>query len=233
MGRFRHIIFVLLAMFFAGESMAQIIKAPRKSNKDISRPYKFKNNRKMKVICPIFHPSEYPYQGIGAKIGDPFALTYKLYLTERFAISIDGGQSAKRLYSKFHRERFQEYPIFDFDTLRYNNHVVERDWVISGRMLVHNPMDGILPGLDWYIGAGWQIRYLTIEYEYLLDLSPTRTDVGFDAVEETNAGPEVILGIEYAYFEIPVSAFFELNAFQSINGGWRRIQGGVGLRFVF
>jgi hypothetical protein len=44
---------------------------------------------KAKIICPIFENSKYPYQGIGIKLGDPFALTYKFYATEKFAVTID------------------------------------------------------------------------------------------------------------------------------------------------
>ena len=48
-------------------------------------------------------------------------------------------------------------------------------------------------------------------------------------------GPEVVLGVEYAYFNIPVSAFMEVEYFVDVQAdpGWHRFQGGVGLRYVF
>ena len=43
------------------------------------------------------------------------------------------------------------------------------------------------------------------------------------------------MGIEYAYFNIPISAFMELEYFTDIQAdpGWSRFEGGVGLRYVF
>jgi hypothetical protein len=48
-------------------------------------------------------------------------------------------------------------------------------------------------------------------------------------------GPQVIIGIEYAYFQIPISAFMELEYFMDVQAdpGWQRFEGGVGLRYIF
>jgi hypothetical protein len=48
-------------------------------------------------------------------------------------------------------------------------------------------------------------------------------------------GPQVAVGIEYSYFSIPISAFMELEYFTDIQAdpGWTRLEGGVGLRYVF
>src|SRR5688572_2718725 len=57
---------------------------------------------KSKTICPIFEDTGYPYQGIGFKFGDPFAVTYKYYPNKHFRIAIDVGRSASGLYSKYY-----------------------------------------------------------------------------------------------------------------------------------
>ena len=43
------------------------------------------------------------------------------------------------------------------------------------------------------------------------------------------------MGIEYAYFSLPVSAFMELEYFTDMqtDPGYARIEGGVGLRYIF
>src|SRR3569832_2766110 len=47
---------------------------------------------KAKTVCPIFEHSKYPYQGVGFKLGDPFALTYKYYFNKIFSIAADLGK---------------------------------------------------------------------------------------------------------------------------------------------
>ncbi len=197
-------------------------------------PPRFKRNKKMARICPIFVPSEYPYQGIGAKIGDPFALTYKLYATEYLAFSIDGGSAASGLYNDFHRDNFTTYP--EFDTVTYDGHNVERELVIQARIMFHNQvLHKIIPGLDWYLGVGWQFRDLEIKYFLLYEPTPNfRENLTADQ-NVFSQGPEGIIGIEYAYFDIPISAFAEVNLFKNIDfsNAPLRLQGGIGLRYVF
>ena len=48
-------------------------------------------------------------------------------------------------------------------------------------------------------------------------------------------GPVAIVGFEYSYFSIPISAFIEIEWFSdvSLDPGYHRFQGGMGLRYVF
>ncbi|MFN7602231.1 MAG: hypothetical protein ACK5R0_12635, partial [Bacteroidota bacterium] len=55
------------------------------------------------IMCPIFEESKYPYQGIGFKVGDPFAFTYKFYPTKHWAFAVDAGKAASGLYNKYYR----------------------------------------------------------------------------------------------------------------------------------
>ena len=86
---------------------------------------KFKKNKKMAVICPVFHLSEYPYQGIGFKVGDPFAITYRFYGTENFAVGIDFGSAASGLYSNLFKEKFalRNQKKLNITTLYYINSI--------------------------------------------------------------------------------------------------------------
>ena len=56
----------------------------------------------------------------------------------------------------------------------------------------------------------------------------------FDRVRAT-MGPVGVAGIEYSHFSLPMSAFMELEYFSDVmaDPGWTRMQGGVGLRYIF
>ncbi|MTI41610.1 hypothetical protein [Fulvivirga lutimaris] len=194
---------------------------------------------KAKVVCPIFEDSQYPYQGIGIKVGDPFAITYKFYAAKNFAIAIDGGKAASGLYSGYHRENFQD--LIEPDTLGFDQgvgylgHIVKKEWVLEGKALYQRDASKVLKGLQWYVGAGWQWRNTDIQYEYLLEISFDENEINILDESYLTMGPVAVLGIEYSYFTIPVSAFMEIEWYTDVvqDPGWQRFQGGVGLRLIF
>ena len=63
---------------------------------------------KAKTVCPIFENSKYPYHGIGVKLGDPFAITYKYYASKKFSIVADLGKASSGLYNRYFAEKFYE-----------------------------------------------------------------------------------------------------------------------------
>jgi hypothetical protein len=44
-----------------------------------------------------------------------------------------------------------------------------------------------------------------------------------------------VVGFEYSYFTLPISAFIEIEGFSDalLDPGYKRFQGGVGLRYIF
>lgn len=234
---FRYIIVFLLCLFFADTCFAQ---------KHKMKPFykgRYKSVRvsksKAKVVCPIFEQSKYPYHGIGIKLGDPFALTYKFYATKNFAVALDFGSAASGLYNEYHRENFSIHTDLDSlglnQSISYLGHTVKSEWVTEGKILYHNDACKLLNGLQWYIGAGWQVRSSSIEYEYFMEISVNENQIGKFNVNRFTMGPTGVLGLEYAYFELPISAFLEVEIYSDIveDPGWLRFQGGVGLRYVF
>ncbi len=200
---------------------------------------------KARLVCPEFTHSEYPYHGIGFKLGDPFGFTYKYYANKRFAVVIDFGKPSSALYSRYFREKFPSYQTGS-DTLSanaslaYSTHRVMSDMVGEVKFLYSVTADKITKGLKGYIGAGWEWKKTALRYHYFYNLT---TPNGGDLLNEPGMfnrtriamGPEVVLGIEYAYFELPVSAFMEVELFTDLQAdpGWRRFEGGVGLRYTF
>ena len=186
----------LLGVFFSAFSQKRYKKSLNQTyNTQRHKPAKFKNNKQAAVICPTFVASEYPYQGIGIKVGDPFALTYKLYATEWLAFSIDGGIAAAGLYKKRYTELF--YTLPEADTLTYVNQDVEQDTHISAKVSIYNPGPDFLKGLDYYISLGWQFRYLRVLYGYNETISVSEEKFGTMTKTLDYSGPEVGIGIEY------------------------------------
>ncbi|ELR70708.1 hypothetical protein C900_03481 [Fulvivirga imtechensis AK7] len=233
----RYLAFILLCLLLADHAMAQ---------KHKMKPFykgRYKSIRvsksKARVVCPIFEQSKYPYQGIGIKLGDPFAVTYKFYATKNFAIALDFGSAASGLYNKYHRENFPLYTETDTlgssQNISYLGHKVKTEWVGEGKLLYHHDASKLLKGLQWYLGAGWQWRKLNIDYEFFLEISPNENEIGLFNVDRFTMGPTGVLGLEYAYFELPISAFLEVEVFKDVleDPQWIRFQGGVGLRYVF
>jgi hypothetical protein len=194
---------------------------------------------KAKVVCPIFEDSQYPYQGIGIKLGDPFALTYKFYASKRFTVAVDAGKASSGLYSKYHRDNFAglaQPDTLTFDQgIEYLSHIVNKEWVLEGKLLYQHDASKVLKGLQWYIGGGWQWRNTDIQYEYLLDISFDETEINTFNEAYLTMGPTAVMGIEYSYFTMPISAFMEIEWYTDIihDPGWQTLQGGVGLRFIF
>lgn len=201
-----------------------------------------KKRNSRKIACPVFENSRYPYHGIGLKLGDPFAISYKYYISERFGIAVDFGKVASGLYNRYYREKFYEY--IDVDTAQegtrvdYLAHRANYDWVAELKFLWHFDARGITPGLRVYFGVGPEIRTTQLTYQYFFSGATGGSEInelGSFTRKRNTFGPQVSLGIEYSYFQIPVSAFMEVELFNdiSLDPGWRRFEGGAGLRYIF
>jgi hypothetical protein len=201
-----------------------------------------KSKTKAAIICPIFDERRYPYQGIGVKLGDPIALTYKFYATPNLALAVDAGITASSLYNNYYRTAFVDYipdSLEANESMQYLSHKVTRDILLEGKFLYQWSADKLSKGLHFYAGAGWQWRNTTIHYNYLFEATPppgNRVSQSDRLLQSRYTyGPVGIIGFEYAYFSIPISAFIEIEWFSDlgVDRGYNRFQGGVGLRYVF
>ncbi len=195
---------------------------------------------KASISCPIFNEKLYPYQGIGFKLGDPFALTYKFYASKSIAFAIDAGKTASGLYNEYYRNAFTNYmpdSLTNTENIQYLSHKVTSNVFLEGKFLYQWEASKISKGLHLYAGAGWQWRSANIKYDYLYsDTSGSGVSyIGSLTENRFTYGPVVLLGFEYANFSIPVSAFIVIEWFSDValDPGYSRFQGGVGLRYVF
>lgn len=220
-------LFLLFPLFLNLSATVCEAQRPVRKRTSVRMPY----NRKMKIICPIFIPNEYPYQGIGIKVGDPLAVTYKLYATSFLAMEIAVGHGASFLYQKFYETNFSNFP--SLDTLNYLSHSVESDFGGQFRLMIHNEIRSI-EGLDVYLGGGYQFRNAQILYRYNDLANGSTTEVESSRTQFIN-GPEVFLGLELANFAIPISVFVETNMFfiLDLEGLGPRFQAVAGVRYIF
>lgn len=237
MGRFSGLLLCVL-LLFAHASYAQLhkggmVKLQRHSTSAMHVP-----RSKQKIMCPIFQDTGYPYQGIGIKVGDPVALTYKFYPNKKLSFAVDFGKSASGLYSRYYREKFNEYinsdTLSDDSEVDYLNHKVKSDWVTEFKVMYNFEAEKIAPGLQFYIGAGWEWRSTQLKYDYIFTYKADPKFQSFDRNHFTQ-GVEGVIGIEYSYFNLPISAFIELELYNDIQSDpeWRHTQGGIGVRYVF
>jgi hypothetical protein len=190
---------------------------------------------KAKILCPIFQESKYPFNGIGFKLGDPFALTYKFYASKHFSFVLDAGKASSGLYSRYYRQQFDGYVNRDTLTngafISYVTDRVKSDWMAEFKILYAIDAKKISPGLQIYGGLGIQGKSTKLEYTYQY----TTSDIGKFRRDRSTMGQTTVVGIEYNYFHLPVTAFMEMEMFTDIqrDPGLMRYQGGVGLRYVF
>jgi hypothetical protein len=238
---------IFLLISISQQGFSQVRKSVRSAGYGMPRV----SRSKAIIMCPIFEESKYPYQGIGIKVGDPLALTYKFYPSKHWAFAVDGGKAASGLYNKYYRglfENLKKEAIADvlkkdllIDTVgndqiaRYVTHTIPGDWFLEAKFLYQWEAEKISKGLQLYVGAGWQWRNTSINFEYIYENGRNESKNARISENRFTYGPVVLLGFEYSYFTLPVSAFIEVEMFTDafVDPGYQRFQGGVGLRYIF
>jgi hypothetical protein len=196
---------------------------------------------KARIVCPIFETSKFPYHGIGVKVGDPLAVTYKFYPNAKFGFVVDAGKAASGLYNRYYIRKFDDYTgDASQDTITYLSHRVNADFVGEVKIVYHLDAKALSPGLRAYAGIGWEWKKTQLQYSFTYDTSPSsgggvRNEIDHLSRSRFTYGPQVVFGIEYSYFHIPISAFMEIEYFQDVlaDPGWRTMEGGVGIRYIF
>lgn len=193
---------------------------------------------KGRIICPVVFTSDYPYQAVGFKIGDPFALTYKVYPNKNISFDLDFGKSASGLYNRYYRQQFDIYTQQDTlpsdASLTYLTHAVKSDWVGELKVAYQLSLKAVSPGLQLYGGLGWQLRNTQLQYDYLFT-DPLNDKIGRFNRSRFTQGVSGVIGVEYSYFSLPIAAFIEVEMYNDLSAdpGWRHTQGGIGIRYVF
>jgi len=220
------ILFICLLLFTTGGNLAhaQFLGTKKKVVRRVER-----------YSCPIVRKIE-AKQAVGLKVGDPIGVTYKAYLQKRYALEAVLGTTTNGAYIDFIRESFEVNSNFaDFG---YLGHSVNYSVAFQARALVHFPLPAGISGevgVDWYLGAGINVRVLDIEYVYETGDTPQDFEIGEVSDTYTLSGPEFIMGFEYLLPDTRFSVFAEGNLFIDTQFAHSevRLQGGVGARYNF
>ncbi len=182
---------------------------------------------KAKTVCPIFENSKYPYHGIGIKLGDPFALTYKYYANKKFAVVADFGKASSGLYNRYFAEKFyEEIERKTFangeDSLEYYTHKVKSDLIGEVKLLYHVNVEPISPGLQFYLGLGWEWKSTKIQYDYTyMESMGGEKKFGRINTVTTNDGATGRCGYRIRLFQNPDFCFYGIRILYRYPGGSR------------
>ena len=231
---------IVAVLFFGLFSFTTVFAQNARNTKSLTQYWgkRHKNtvygtNKRLSRVCPGMELSEYPFQGIGLKLGDPFAITYRLYIDKTFSVGIDEGIAAYGLYKRRYTDLFHQQP--GSDTLTYVSHNVQKDIHLSIKGVYYLPKFGFMEDVNTYLTFGWQFRFVEAVFGYTYQVSQSETRFGQSNLSLDHSGPEVNLGIEYPYKQLPLAAFAEIGTFIDIvqPPSHVQVQFGVGLRYFF
>lgn len=185
-----------------------------------------------KVTCPIVEGGKRNYS-LGVRVGDPYGITGKVYLKNRWGVEVILGRTFAALHNVANKEAFDKLGNLSYDTTTYLGHEVKHSYVLAIRAAKHFNIGGYT-GLDWYAAAGVQGRYYQAHYVFQFSEDALTNVTSYD---ETiiSAGPEVAIGIEFVIPYQPLGIFAEVGAFSDVLNGdlVPKFLGGLGFRYNF
>ena len=187
-----------------------------------------------KVVCPIENGKDLNFS-LGARIGDPYGITAKLYFPERLAVEMVAGRTFPGLHDEANEEAFNSGITLPYDETEYLGHDIRKLYTGQLRLVYHFDFPNY-DGLDWYVALGGQIRYYEIHYVFeFTNSDPPSANVSSVDDPYTTLGPELSVGIEYVIPYRTISSFAEVGLFGDVyNGGLnQQFFGGLGIRYNF
>jgi len=172
------------------------------------------------------------HQAIGLRIGDPSGITYKRYLSNSsHAFELGIGSAQPNWNKSYYQNSFDEYDKFDNDI--YQNHSIESTLYLQGRYLKQYPfpIEGVEGDFEWYWGIGALLKVAKVNYRYRDINNNTYRDV----VTDVDFGPEVPLGMEYTFEDVPLTIFSEVSMVFELTDrpGTLLLKGAIGIRYNF
>lgn len=213
--------FIALIIFFAGIHTVQA--QMRSGGKKLKR-----------VVCPIENGKDLNFS-LGARIGDPYGITAKLYFPERWAVEMVAGRTFPGLHDQANEQVFNTEIDLPYDETEYLGHEIRKLYTGQMRLVYHVDFPGY-DGLDWYVALGGQIRYFEIHYVFeFINSNPPSANVSSIDEPYITLGPELSVGIEYVIPYRTMSSFAEIGLFGDVfNGGLNsQFFGGLGVRYNF
>lgn len=174
------------------------------------------------------------HESIGIRLGAPTGVSYKKYISNSTtALEIGLGGRPRGAQQQYYRNSFDKDNSFEDDT--YVDHSVDNSVFVQMRVLKQYPLhiEDVEGDFEWYWGIGALMKVAKVDYRY--------TEPGTPGIQQSNnvtdfdLGPEVPLGIEYTFEDVPLTLFGEASLFLEIidRPGVLAMYGGVGLRYNF
>ncbi|RAW03052.1 hypothetical protein [Pseudochryseolinea flava] len=171
------------------------------------------------------------HNGLGIRIGEPMAITFKRYLPSNRALEFMIGTAPNVFASTYYEKQFNRL----YDDLEYKDHETRSVFYTAARYLFQFqvPTEGIEGKLDWYVGFGGVIKTARVEYFYR-DFDINGRDIFSTKKRDFDVGPEAIGGLEFTLQNIPLVVFGEMSFFFEVsNRASMRVFPGIGARYSF
>lgn len=175
---------------------------------------------------------------LGLRFGNPSGFTYKSYQGSDKAIELGFGRSYPyrsinhRGYFYDWRDR-QNYDYVDYRNVRDYRSTVPLN-IFARYLLQQNIAD--VKGLQWYYGAGLQLRWqrYIYRYDYRRPNDP-RWYEGEDSFTSIDLGVDAVIGLEYKFEKEPISLFLDATVFVEVYDRFFNFwpQSGIGARYHF
>lgn len=175
-------------------------------------------------------------RGIGVRLGEPLSITYKDFLSDYISYEFMIG-SAGVNSSSYYQKDFDRNPP-ESNSFHVSNSA-EKGVSINARMAYHEDFTDFFNIEKGYFlaygGAGIQFRSNRVTYLYTVE----QVNPGLTPKQEERSnvdfGPEVFIGGEYYFDDLPISLFAEAGLFVELLDrlGHVKGQGGIGIRYIF
>lgn len=194
--------------------------------------------RKVIILSLVLFPlvSFAQERGIGIRLGEPFSVTYKDFISDYISFEAMIGSAGVNSSSYYLRD-FENNPP-EANSFHQSNSA-SKGISLNARMAYHEDFTdafGITQGyILGYGGAGVQFRSNRVSYLYTVQTVNTGAIPKQEERTNVDFGPEVFAGLEYYFDDLPLSVFAEGGIFLELldRVGHLKAQGGIGVRYIF
>jgi len=190
------------------------------------------------IILFMFLPflSQAQERSVGLRLGEPFAITYKDFLSDYISFEVMLGSGSVNGNSYYQRD-FENNP--PSSSAFYLSHGAKKGVSLHGRLAYNEDFTetfGIEQGyLLGYGGAGVQLRTTQVNYNYANGNPQSSVPILREDRTNVDFGPEAFVGAEYYFDDLPLNVFVEAGLFLELldRVGHMKGQGGLGIRYIF
>jgi len=172
---------------------------------------------------------------LGVRIGDPYGITYKTSVKDKFSFEAILGRGSPNSNQYYKRTFENNRPV---SSAQYSRHEVSGAFSLHARGIYEESFSddfNISEGdLTVYAGLGLQFRSVNIDYSYTTPNAIPDTPKVKESRTNIDLGPEVFVGTAYYFEDLPISVFLEAGFMTEIVDRLHlKAQGAIGARYLF